>query len=288
MLVKPNTRAMKTFPTTRSRITRFLKLLIILLLLCFAYAVLVEPYWPEVRTTVFRSEQVPTAFRTRRILLLSDIHFDRYFAPERLAQIVDKANGLRPDLIVLGGDYVSGDEEYIAPCFKELGRLEAPLGVYGVTGNHDSDTGYRAVVRAMREAGITPLENAGVWLETGGQRIRLGGVKTSYGQISDAGPALGDATAADFVILVSHNPDFAEELDTDRVDLMLSGHTHGGQLTFFGLWAPYIPSDYGQKYRRGLIQAPRTQVLVSSGIGTSFLPLRFGARPQLSLIELEG
>jgi hypothetical protein len=91
----------------------------------------------------------------------------------------------------------------------------------------------------------------------------------------------------DFVILVSHTPDFAENLKTDKIDLMLSGHTHGGEVTFFGLWAPYIPSDYGQKYRTGIIKTDKTTVLVSNGIGNTFLPIRFFARPQINIIDLE-
>lgn len=268
------------------RFTLFCKFFFLLGLLCFLYSCL-EPYWLEEKTTTFSSEDLPQNFVGKKILFLSDVHHDRYLTRERIARVVARANALEPDLIILGGDFVSGEASFIAPCFEELSRLRAPLGVYGVTGNHDSDTGYRRVVKAMKNSGIVPLENDARWIEIGSERIRLGGVKTSYGEISDAEPTWTGTQKSDFVLLVSHNPDFAEEISDGRVDLMLSGHTHGGQLTLLGLWAPYLPSDYGQKYATGLVQGPQSPVLVSNGIGTGFLPLRFFARPQLNLIVLE-
>ena len=96
-----------------------------------------------------------------------------------------------------------------------------------------------------------------------------------------------DALADDFVILVSHNPDYAEHMDTDRVDLVLNGHTHGGQVTFFGLWAPFVPSEFGQKYRSGVVQTGSTIVVISNGIGTITPPVRFFARPEIVLVVLE-
>jgi uncharacterized protein len=101
------------------------------------------------------------------------------------------------------------------------------------------------------------------------------------------GPIIEGTNADDFVILVSHNPDYAEELPPGAVDLTLSGHTHGGQITFFGLWAPYLPSDYGQRYRTGLVETENTTVIVSNGIGTIFPPIRFFAPPQIVEITLE-
>ena len=98
--------------------------------------------------------------------------------------------------------------------------------------------------------------------------------------------ALGDATRDDACLLVSHNPDLAEVLRDPRVGLMLSGHTHGGQVVF-PTGAPFVPSRYGQKYLRGLVQAPETLVYVSRGLGTSGVPVRIGSRPEINLITLK-
>jgi predicted MPP superfamily phosphohydrolase len=100
-------------------------------------------------------------------------------------------------------------------------------------------------------------------------------------------PALAGTGATDLVLLASHQPDFAEELQPGTVDLVLSGHTHGGQLTFFGLWAPRVNSDYGQKYRTGQVVTGVTTVIVSNGVGSIFPPFRFFARPQIVVITLK-
>ena len=271
----------KIFPIVKNII-----LLLTFSIFCFTYA-FIEPYLLQEKVTVFRDEDVPENFRGTKIIFASDFHLDEFSSPERIAETVRRINANHPDIVILGGDYVSDEEEYLIPCFKELSKIKAPLGVYGVTGNHDSAADYRQTVKQMRSAGIIPLENEGQWIEIDGQKIRLGGVKTSYGEISNAAPAILGTNAEDFVILASHNPDFAEELETDLVDLVVSGHTHGGQITLLGLWAPYIPSDYGHKYMKGIVKAPRTAVLVSNGVGTSLLPMRFFARPQIDIIILE-
>ncbi|MDD3006655.1 MAG: metallophosphoesterase [Candidatus Pacebacteria bacterium] len=277
---------MKLHHKKASSLKSFAKIFIVFTLACFLYS-FVEPYLIEEKVTIIQDSDVPDNFVGKKIIFASDFHLDKFSSPERVADIVSRINTIEPDIIILGGDYVTDYEEYLKPCFMELARLEAPLGVYGVTGNHDSVADYRLTVKYMKEAGIIPLENEAQWIEIDGQKIKLGGVKTSYGEISDAETTTDDTEASDFVVLVSHNPDFAEELHTDRIDLMLAGHTHGGQVTFFGLWAPYIPSDYGQKYLKSFQVTNGIPVLVSNGVGTSALPIRFFARPQINIIVLE-
>ncbi|MBC7294286.1 MAG: metallophosphoesterase, partial [Thermoleophilia bacterium] len=160
-------------------------------------------------------------------------------------------------------------------------------GSYAVLGNHDyDDDSGAAAAAAARKAGITLLRNAGVWLESQGARLRLCGVEDYQLGSPQLTPALGDANTSDFVLLVSHNPDFAGELSPGALDLMLSGHTHGGQVTLFGLWAPFVPSKYGQKFRSGMVSTEAATVVISNGIGTIFPPIRLGARPQIVRITL--
>ncbi len=254
----------------------------------------VEPFWIEVRQYEFSSTQVPAEFDGTKIVLLTDIHRGWFFSQERVGDLVDKVNGLHPDLIALDGDYVYVKPEYESSCLSELARLQAPLGRFAVLGNHDyaaysSDGGVAdpsAAIRAIQTAGIDLLDNRGVWVEKDGARIRLGGVADYKEGVPDLAGVVDGTTAADLVILLSHNPDYAETLPADAVDLVLSGHTHGGQVTFFGLWAPVLPSDYGQKYRTGVVQNGDTTVIVSNGIGTIFPPMRFFARPQIVEITL--
>lgn len=270
----------------RSTGIRFFMVIAAFVLACLVYS-FIEPYLLRETTTVIADRDVPDAFVGKRIVFVSDFHLDTYSSPERIAEIVKRINAAGGDIVILGGDYVTDDEAYLAPCFAELAKLEAPLGVYGVTGNHDSVADYDLTVEYMEEAGIIPLENDARDIEIGEEKIRLGGVKTSYGEISDAEPTTDNTQEDDFIILVSHNPDFAEDVRTDRIDLMLSGHTHAGQITFFGLYAPYVPSDYGQKYLKGIVETPYTRVLVSSGVGTSALPMRFFAPPEYNVIVLD-
>ena len=137
------------------------------------------------------------------------------------------------------------------------------------------------------EAGFEQIDNKAVWIEKNGAKIKLGGVGDLWNDNQDMGPTIDDAEEGDFVMLVSHNPDFAETLETDKIDLMLSGHTHGGQVSLFGIWTPWVPSRYGGKYRSGMIDTGKTKVLVSNGFGTTAVPLRFVVRPDILLVRLK-
>ena len=244
-----------------------------------AGAVVVER--PEV--TVPR---LPAAFDGLRVAFLADIHHSPFVTLDFVAGIVRTTLALQPDVVVLGGDYSGKEAKYIGPCFEVLAALKAPLGVFGVLGNHDYWHGIAESHAGFRSSRVMELTNAGVWLERGSHRLRLAGVDDLWcGQIS-AVSALGDARPDDACVLVSHNPDFAEKLRDDRVGLVLSGHTHGGQLYVPGYGAPIVPSRYGQKYLKGLVQAPATQMYVSRGLGTSATPMRFRSPPELTLMTL--
>ena len=265
---------------------------LVLILGVFAYSV-VEPYRVEVKEYTFTSPDVPRAFDGTRVALLTDIHRGFHYSQERVAGLVDRTNGLSADLVLLGGDYVYGGREYIRSAFAELGRLEAPLGVYAVLGNHDyaplGDDVYDPgpTIQEAGAVGIPVLHNAGTWVERSGDRFRLIGVGDYLLGDPDLEPGRDGATEADLVLLLSHQPDFGEHLPPDIVDVMLCGHTHGGQITFFGLWAPLVGSDYGQKYRTGPVVNEATTVIVSNGTGTIFPPLRFFARPQIVVVTLK-
>jgi uncharacterized protein len=255
------------------------------LIACVAYS-FIEPYLIDEKTTTTNDSDVPQNFVGKKIIFVSDIHNGQYFKRERVADVVRKVNDLDPDIVVLGGDYVCGDRKYIEPCFEELAKLKAKMGIFGVTGNHDEWEDHDLTVKSMKKAGITVLSDRAEWLKIDKDKIKIAGIDWYSTSEPDIGPLIEDAGENDFVILVSHTPDFAEKLKTSKIDLMLTGHTHGGQVTFFGLWAPYVPSQYGQKYRTGVIKDDKTTVLISNGIGSTFLPIRFFARPQINIIIL--
>ncbi len=257
---------------------------LVLTLVVLSYPVL-ETYWLQVREEEWASPDVPAAWDGKSIVFLTDIHLGAFFSRDRLRRLVDQVNAMQPDLILLGGDYVSNDGDYIEPCFAELARLEAPLGKFGVMGNRDHYISAAATYRHMLLAGIRPADNLGFWVESGGQRIRIGGVGDLWEDTQDLGPVLEGTREKDLLILLSHNPDVAETIRDRRIDLVLSGHTHGGQVVLFG-WAPLVPSAYGQKYRTGRVQTDFTTVIISNGIGAAFPPVRLGAPPQIVRLTL--
>ena len=260
--------------------------LIILIGLLIVYG-LIEPYWIKEKTVTINNQEIPKQFNDVKIVFMSDIHHGPFLSKKRLAKVVDRVNSLEPDIILMGGDYVQYSPKYIEPCFKELEKLKADIGVYGVLGNHDHLESQELTRQFMKEAGILSIDNKSYWIEKGEGRIKVGGVGDYYYDIQNIEHTVYDVQSEDFVILVTHNPDYLEELETDKIDLAFAGHTHGGQVTFFGLWAPLIPSRFGQKYRTGLLSNDNMKVIVSNGIGTVALPIRFFARPQIVTVSLK-
>jgi predicted MPP superfamily phosphohydrolase len=220
---------------------------------------------------------------------------------------VEMALSLKPDLIVLTGDYVHDGTTYIdraAALFEPLVRGASNcIGVVGVLGNHDHYADAAAVTEAMQSRGIRMVDNT---------RLFIDGATRRLSAHAPDGPALCIAGVDDLIegnprpdlalegvnpgtprILLSHNPDLAEipaiagkTAPAERVDLMLCGHTHGGQVKFPVIGAPVTLSGYGQKYLHGLVQGPGCRVLVSAGIGMSFFPVRFGVPPEVVEITL--
>jgi uncharacterized protein len=261
--------------------------ILLISVITLAYAVFIEPYSIEVKEVNLSSPDIPLSFEGKRIVFVSDIHNGEFFSIERLKALVSQINGLSPDMIILGGDYAYWGSTNTSACFEELKNLRAPLGKYGVLGNHDYWEGGPETLKDMNNSGITSLNDQGYWIYSGSERIRLGGVSDLGHGTADPIPTIIEANQSDYVILVSHNPDYAEELETPIVDVVLSGHTHGGQVTFFGLWAPYMSSEYGQKYMGGFAETPFTTVYVTRGIGMTMLPVRFFARPEITVLTLE-
>ncbi len=249
---------------------------------------LAEASWIRVVAHTIAVPRLPPAFAGRKVALLTDPHHGPFNSKEFIGSAVATINELAPDFVALSGDFIQhGNTHFAEPCFRVLGELRAPWGVYAVPGNHDHVRHSAAVVRgAMREHGIIDLTNTGRWIECAGQRLRIAGVDDFLCGTQDLRAALGDARPDDVCVLLAHNPDYAEELTDRRVGLMLSGHMHGGQIVIPGLGYHRIPSKYGLKYLEGLVQAPATQVFVSRGLGTVGLPFRFRCPPEVNLLTL--
>ena len=245
-----------------------------------------EAKWCRVLQRTIVVPNLPRPFRGTTVALLADVHHGPFVPLGYIRDVVEMTNALEPDIVLLAGDYMHRSAAYIAPGIAELGKLEARMGRFAVRGNHDNCEFTPISRAALAEAKLPDLNNEGVWLERRGARLRIGGVGDLWTDVQDLGAALGDATLDDAVLLLSHNPDFVEAIHDPRVGLVLSGHTHGGQVIVPGFGAPIVPSRYGQKYLHGLVQGPCAQVFVTRGVGTISPPVRFLCRPEIVLITL--
>jgi uncharacterized protein len=245
-----------------------------------------EAKWLQVVRRTIALPKLPVPFHGTTVALLADIHHGPFVPLAYIQHAVATANSFNPHIVALVGDYVHRHESYIAPGIKELGKLKAPLGRFAVRGNHDNRNFTSLTRAALAEARLPDLNNTGTWIERNGARLRICGVGDLWTDRQDLEAALGDATESDAVLLLSHNPDYVETIRDSRVGLVLSGHTHGGQIVLPGVGAPIVPSRYGQKYLYGLVRGPSCRVFVSRGVGTITPPVRFHCRPEVVLITL--
>ncbi len=229
---------------------------------------------------------LPDDFHGFTIAQLSDIHHSPYLSLEHLSEAVTETNALQPDVIVLTGDYVTHTARYVEPCAECLGRLRARFGVFAVLGNHDVWVGASAVTQAFERHGIPVLHNTNLPLYIGGRFIYLCGLGDTTTRNHDLVAALKGTRRRDVRILLSHNPNIIKEASLAECALVLSGHTHGGQVKLPVIGAPISYNRHGKQYTRGWAQMKKTQIYVNRGLGTIFLPIRYQCPPEISLLRL--
>ena len=237
------------------------------------------------------SPHIPEAFDGFRIAYLADIHFGPLFPEERVRELVERVNALHADVTVLGGDY-GVDSDGAVRFFQLKPGFYGSLAVLGILGNHDRmapESNLEPLLQAMREDGVTPLVNDAFTVERQGQRLTFVGVDDYYCGAPDLEKAAALSENADFTIFLPHMPDILPEVyklpGGPFYQLALCGHTHGGQVAI-GRHAILSSSVYGSRYLTGWYHERRTDILVTNGVGTSALPVRLGARPQMHLITL--
>jgi uncharacterized protein len=249
-----------------------------------ARAALTEPYMLTVEHQQIVLHRLPKVFEGFRIVQLSDVHHGPFSSTEQIERAVETANRLKPDIIALTGDYISRERQYAAPCAEMLGRLQARYGVYAVLGNHDHWTDAPLITDLFRAEGITVLINEGMRFEQGGAAFWLAGVDDTMVGLEDLSLALAGAQDEEMKLLLAHNPIILRRASRAAVDLVLSGHTHGGQVALRG-----DRNASGRQPRRllkGLGRQGNTQIYINRGLGTVVLPIRYGCPPEVSLLEL--
>lgn len=258
----------------------------------FLQAAMIEPRRIEVTHQPIRLPNLSRSVHGFRIVQLSDIHHSPFLSEAEITTAAHRANELQPDLIALTGDYISHSRDYIAGCARALGRLRAPHGVFAVLGNHDHWTDGEMMHRALTDHGIRVLTNENVPIYRGDDSIRLAGIDDLLVRKDDLRAALDGTFRNETRILLAHNPAIIREAARAGVDLVLSGHTHGGQIN----WRLLIGREDSRTSRwlrrpsrrltRGHAQLGSTHLYVNRGLGTVVVPLRYGCTPEITVLEL--
>jgi uncharacterized protein len=293
-------------PTTGSKFTRrrFLKAALIGSAGLAFYAGEIERHFIEITHSEVRIPGLHAAFDGMRIAQLSDIHIDLFTEPVFIRYAVERINRLKPDAVLLTGDFVTGTKgmhryRMLARfsqnagyrCASILKEIECPLR-YAILGNHDVHVGSAAVTHALESNGIPVLTNASLPIERGGARFWLAGLDDPVEGNPDpdlAIPAAIRNVPGEPIILMCHAPDYVDDLLTfpsgKAVSLMLSGHTHGGQVRMPFVGALTLP-ELGKKYVEGWFKLQNLQLHVNRGLGTVGVPFRFDCPPEISVITL--
>jgi uncharacterized protein len=229
---------------------------------------------------------LPEAFRGLRIVQLTDIHHGLYFPAAALSMAVDMANQLNPDIVTLTGDFVTRSRNYIEPAAEILSGLRAGDGVYAVLGNHDFRVGADQIASALGRAAIEVLRNRHVTLRRRGQKLCVAGID-DFLYRADLPRAMRGISERTPTVLLSHNPDIIEDAARMGIDLVLSGHTHGGQIRLPFIGCLYGRSDKDMRFKKGRDTLRGTQIYVSRGLGTVVLPVRYGCPPEIPHFVLE-
>ena len=229
-------------------------------------------------------KRLPKKLDGFRIIHLSDIHHSPFTSLEHIERAVKVSNRLKPDMFILTGDYVSHETEYIAPMAEVLGKLESEFGTYACLGNHDHWTDAELVTKHLRGEKISVLNNEGFRFTARDASFWIAGVDDYMVGKTDLPSALRGSFPDEMILLLAHNPVIVHRAARAGVDLMLSGHTHGGQVKLREEEKRVLPR---RKLKSGLHRRKETQIYITRGIGTVVLPIRYQCPPEISLIELK-
>lgn len=248
---------------------------------------LAEPYMLRIERHEIFLRRLPCELDGLRIVQLTDIHHSPFTGRAQVMRAVEIANNLQPDIIALTGDYISHEREYAEPCAEMMGRLKARCGVYAILGNHDHWTDAPLITDLFRAEGIKMLVNEGMRFahpDRSGASFWLGGVDDTMVGLEDLSLALAGSREDELKLILAHNPVILRRAARAGVDLVLSGHTHGGQVA----WRSERTAAGRPRRRllRGLGRRGETQIYVSRGLGTSVLPVRYACPPEVTLLEL--
>lgn len=237
----------------------------------------------RVERVSIRVSRLPKKLDGLRVIHLSDFHHSPLTDIKHIENAVDIANSVLPDLVLLTGDYVSHDSGYIDPVARVLGSLRSEFGTYACLGNHDHWTDPELVSAKLRDEGIEVLINEGFRFTAKGVSLWLCGVDDHMVKRTDLKAALHGSFPDEMKMLLAHNPVIVRQAARKNVDLVFSGHTHGGQVKIREKEKKILAH---RRLSSGLHKRKNTQIYITRGIGTVVLPVRYQCPPEISLVEL--
>ncbi|HEV3384048.1 MAG TPA: metallophosphoesterase [Gemmata sp.] len=279
-------------PTIKSRVAKFVGSTTARI----NYAYRVEPTWLEVNRIAIPVKGLPHAFHGFRIAQLTDFHCGNQIPLGYLEGVLERTLNEKPDLIALTGDFVHKGYRHVEAAAKLFQNLKAPLGVFAVLGNHDfavrNALGFRrhrglhqAISNALEAQGVTVLRNQAVRVERDGQGLVVAGIDDLWSKEADPNAALEEQCRQTPRIVLAHNPQSVELLTQHRADLILSGHTHGGQVDWPGLGRVLLGKK-AKRWAAGLYEHDSGHMYVNKGVGFGWR-FRVGVRPEVALFTLE-
>lgn len=225
-----------------------------------------------------RGDSLPQCFDGFKVAFVSDLHYPSLFGKKRLRQLTKKLQSLNVELLLLGGDYVT-DNECIDELFSSLSSVKTSYGCYAVLGNHERKN-YKEIIAAAHRNGITMLVDSAVYIKRDTDSISIVGIKNSFD--CSCNVHVNDGI---YTLLLCHTPDYAECYP--YADIVFSGHTHGGQVSLFGLYTPVKNSVYGSRFLRGLnYTTANVPVITTTGVGTSRRRLRLCVPSELVVVTM--
>ncbi|SFD83934.1 hypothetical protein SAMN05216238_104332 [Lentibacillus persicus] len=256
----------------------------------YYYAREIEPFMLDIKHEELASFKIPTSFNNFKIIQFSDTHVGYHYSTGQLAELVDTINSQQPDLVLFTGDLVDEPQAYHwdDKIVQHLQNLRAKHGKYWVYGNHDhGGYGTETVKKVMDNGGFTLLQNNHVNIQIDNNQITLAGIDDVMLGSPDLQKTLENADPDLFTVLLSHEPDYADNAIESPVDVQLSGHSHGGQVRLPLIGHLYTPR-YAEKYVEGkhTLQNGKLTLYVNRGIGTTRLPYRFLCKPQIHVFSL--
>jgi len=252
----------------------------------------------QVRRVHYINKDIPEELNNFRLVFISDIHADQYADANRLEKYIKKVNNLHPDLVLVGGDFISSTPDYIQTAAEYVGKIKSKYGIYSCVGDHDNwaygndyERSLKAVETALKDHNIEMINNSAKVINIGRSKIKIVFITNTYVEHiknSTLDKLTSDTTKYNLKILLTHQPrnNVVRSAANMGFDLLLAGHTHGGQITFLFPFLNLTPTLLETKYIRGDFRIKNMLMIVTRGLGMSLVPLRYNSEPEITIINI--